>query len=236
MPDLITVATIPEIASAMWRANKYLNLGLEQKDIPLLLAQVAFETGLGKAMHCWNLGNAKSVVGDGRSWTFFRCNEKINGQIVWFDQDHPACRFRAFRGLEEGAIDHLAMLRKNFARAWPALLTGDPVAYCAALKAACYFTADLDVYTAGVSSLYRSFVKKLPADLESIPMPWTAEDEEEVAELCPGNAQRMISIGVCEPPHVNTPMVTTQASDEEALACLDQTKELASNDLSSLTC
>lgn len=222
IPNAITVASVPQIAAATWHANKVLNLGLAQSNIALLLAQIAFETGLGKAMHCWNLGNAKHVSGDGRNWTFFRCNEIINGKTVWFDPDHPACCFRAFDSLDEGAVDHLAMLRRNFSRVWPSLLAGDPVAFCADLKAARYYTADQGLYTRGVASLFNSLKSKLPADLDQVVMPWTAQDEALVAELCPGNAQRMVSIGVCEPYDPTIPVMihkphTTESRDALAL-------------------
>ena len=231
--DTITVASIPQIAAATWHANKILGLGLDQKDIVLLLAQIALETGLGKAMHCWNLGNAKHVTGDGRNWTFFRCNEIINGKTVWFDPDHPACCFRAFDSLDEGAVDHLAMMRRNFSRVWPALLSGDPVEYCAKLKESHYFTADLGLYTRGVVSLYNSLGKKMPADLDTVVMPWTEADEAEVAELCPGNAQRMVSIGVCLPPEDGIPVVTRDNFEHtlDTLASLTDGTDMALEDI-----
>lgn len=263
LPAKRTVASIPQIAAATWTANKVLNLGLGQEDIPLLLAQIAFETGLGKAMWCWNLGNAKSREGDNRNWTYFACNElfphatadkyvagakpRTDGKpgmnaaittrrndgisIVWFYPSHPACRFRAFRSLDEGAIDHMAMLRRNFASAWPALRSGDPAAYCAALKKANYFTADLDVYTRGVSSLCSSLRSKLPSNLETVQMPWTEEDEALVAELCPGNAQQLVSIGVCLPPEDGVPTEFAGPHTPETLASLSESIQLAKDDV-----
>lgn len=75
-----TPAKPEEVYSALgkaWRAQ----LGTEPKreSLIVLLAQWAFETGRGKAMWNYNLGNAKGKPGgsNGRSWTFFACNEML---------------------------------------------------------------------------------------------------------------------------------------------------------------
>lgn len=234
LPDLLTVASVPQIAAALAHASTALGLGLDRRDVCLLLAQVAFETGLGKAMHRWNLGNAKHVDGDGRDWCSFACTEIIGGREVWFFPPATACRFRAFRSLDEGAVDYLAMMRRSFRSAWPALLSGDPVAFVSALKAAHYFTADVGLYTRGVTSLFASFLARLPADLATTPMPWTDADELAVAELCPGNARTLTSVGVCMPAGVDEPELVAhddQAPTGDALACYEDAVARAVADL-----
>lgn len=75
-----TPATPQQVFEALdkaWRTQ----LGSEPKreSLLVLLAQWAFETGRGKAMWNFNLGNAKGKPGggDGRCWTFFACNELL---------------------------------------------------------------------------------------------------------------------------------------------------------------
>jgi flagellum-specific peptidoglycan hydrolase FlgJ len=145
------------------------------------MAQSALETGRWKHCHCWNLGNVKSSFGDGRDFTFFRCNEVLSGKTVWFDPPHPYTRFRAFRTLAEGAVDHLAFLRglTRYKIAWQWVMAGDPHAFVQALKAAGYFTADEAPYERSVASLFNEF-SHLPFDVEPRPgtVPPPAIDDE----------------------------------------------------------
>lgn len=120
----------------------------------VLLAQSIEECGAGyKSCHCWNFGNVKHVEGDGHEWCAFRCDEVIGGRVVWFDPPHPACRFVAFRARAEGVRGYLEELRGRFHAAWPALLTGDPIAFVHALKLQKYFTADEGAYGRAVAWL-----------------------------------------------------------------------------------
>lgn len=75
-----TPATPAAVFTALgktWKAQ----FGTEPKheSLLVLLAQWAFETGRGKSMWNFNLGNAKGKPGggDGRCWTFFACNEML---------------------------------------------------------------------------------------------------------------------------------------------------------------
>lgn len=153
--------------------------------VALLLAQWALETGRGASMFCFNVGNVKSVPRDGRSWTFFRCNEvlkpasveraiaaaqqrtddvgldavrsKTDPRVVWFYPSNPAARFRAFDSLHAGVVDYLRLLHTRFAKAWPHVLAGDVPAFSRALRAMVYYTADETTYTAGLVSLAQEF-------------------------------------------------------------------------------
>lgn len=90
--------------------------------------------------------------------------------VVWFYPDNPACCFRAFATLQEGAADHLQLLRRRFAAAWPALLRGDAATFCQQLKAQRYYTADLVSYQSAVVSLQRQLVRQLEGvDLDEPP-------------------------------------------------------------------
>lgn len=75
-------AEIYEALRAVWVER----LGSEPKreSLLVLLAQWAFETGRGKSMWNWNMGNQKGRPGgsDGRSWTFFACNEILSASAA----------------------------------------------------------------------------------------------------------------------------------------------------------
>ncbi len=166
--DKLTPVTKPELVEALWYGWIHV-FGEEPKkeSIWILMSQWALETGWGKFMHNYNLGNAKSREGDGYDYSYFKCNEIIrradavalqnaapqtakitsyrnDGKcIIWFYPKHPGCRFRAFKTLLEGAIDHISLVYKRFNKSWSALLSGDPERYAIALKSQSYFTADL---------------------------------------------------------------------------------------------
>lgn len=201
--NCITTLTKEAVLEAFWKAwLAYFQEVPKKESIWVLLSQVTLETGL-KSCHCWNLGNVKSREGDGYDYCYFACNEilptstaqrlaaanpatakisKDRGDgtcIVWFYPDHPACRFRAFGSLLEGAIDHLAILVKRFKKAWPAVLDGNPVAYAHALKVQGYYTADEASYTKSLASIFRA-LSKLPFDYDALPV--LSDDERAKVE------------------------------------------------------
>ena len=158
---------------------------IKKEAVCLLAAQWALETGNGHSCHCWNLGNVKSSEGDGHDWCFFKCNELLSQQVAsrltaadpehvkvtsapdangcvwtWFYPPHPGCRFRAFDTLLDGAVDQVAVMAGRFKQAWPALLSGDPVAFVHALKQQGYFTASETSYLRGVQALYTEMLKE----------------------------------------------------------------------------
>lgn len=75
--------------------------------------------------------------------------------------DHPWCRFRAFRSLDEGASDYLMLLHGRFSGAWPAVQQGDPELFVRTLKELHYFTASLERYLPPVLSLFKKFNEAL---------------------------------------------------------------------------
>lgn len=130
--------------------------------LALLFSQWALETGHGKACHSYNWGNIKSSPQDGYMWCEFRCNEIINGKEIFYDPPNIYCRFRAFKTAYDGAVNYVGFLsqKKGYANAWAEVLKGDPVNFCAQLKASHYFTADLSLYTKGVVSICNQFKAK----------------------------------------------------------------------------
>jgi hypothetical protein len=194
-PDKKTPVTKAEVISALWQAWMcYFGEAPPHKEcIWLLIAQWALETGWGASMHNYNMGNAKSQEGDGFDYQYFACWEilpikqaesmaqstpalvKITKRrpdgmaVVWFQPEHPACRFRAFGSLLEGAIDHIHLVASRYRRAWPEILKGDIDAYARALKAQGYYTADESLYAAGLRNCYNAIAKE-PFDYASIPV------------------------------------------------------------------
>lgn len=123
----------------------------------VLLAQWALETDDGRRCIAWNIGNVKSVVGDGRDFTEFQTFEYVNGV-----KTPMVCRFRAFASLEAGALDYLHTLSRRFSASWPFVLAGDPAGFAKALHGEHYYTASVESYTAGVVSRFAAFDAQLP--------------------------------------------------------------------------
>lgn len=123
--------------------------------LSVLWGQFALETARGKACFNWNLGNIKSVEGDGRDWCVLHTFEFINGQRVEMDD-----RFRSFPTLLEGARDYLAFLsRASYADPWSFVLAGDPEGFARALKRKGYYTASAEDYARGLKSLATEFTR-----------------------------------------------------------------------------
>ena len=123
--------------------------------VSVLLAQIAQETGF---CACWNfnLGNVKarpSAIGPDYCelegvW------EVRDGERVELLKGEPGTQFRAFRNLDEGTAAYLDILTHRFASAWPAVVSGDPLAFAVALKRAGYYTAPLEDYARGLCARF----------------------------------------------------------------------------------
>lgn len=122
----------------------------------VLLAQWGIETGDGAS--CWNhnLGNVKRVKG--QAWTMLgNVWEILDGKKVVFQPPHPQTHFCAFDSLDDGAAFYVEKLRTRFAKAWPAVLSGDPATFSRTLKSLRYYTAPEQAYTAAVVARFRQF-------------------------------------------------------------------------------
>ena len=168
LPDLLTPCTPLEMYSALdhgWRRLMASDGPPTRGSLIVLVAHWGLETGFGHFMHRNNPGNKKHVAGDGHDYCIFRCNELIGGHILWVDG-----QFAAFPDLDSGAADYLVGLRGRFRAAWPAVLAGDPSAFCHALKLQRYYTADEATYTAGVVRCFRQLDASLPVIEQNIEM------------------------------------------------------------------
>jgi peptidoglycan hydrolase-like protein with peptidoglycan-binding domain len=83
-----------------------------------------------------------------------------NGLVVlWAFPPDPVCCFRAFRTLDEGTADYLALLKKQFASSWPFVVAGDTAGFAHALKVKGYYTADEAQYTKALKGRRDKFAK-----------------------------------------------------------------------------
>ena len=178
----------------------------KKESIWVLASQWALETGNGKSMWNFNLGNVKSTGNDGRDYCYFACNEILKKAvadafaakdpstakvtqyrddgtaIIWFYPKHPGCRFRAFNSLLDGAIDYIGLLNKRFSKSWPAVLAGSPTQFSHMLKQQGYYTADESSYTKTLSSIFGS-MSKLNVDYSIQSDSLTDDDKNRILNL-----------------------------------------------------
>jgi hypothetical protein len=82
---------------------------------------------------------------------------------VTLHPDHSWCRFRAFTTLDAAAADYLELLQRRFARAWPAVVAGNPEGFIRTLHEVGYFTASVERYLPPVLQLFKQFNTLLAA-------------------------------------------------------------------------
>ena len=166
LPDVLTPCTPTQLARELaWAWIARFDSPPTTKALCILLAQWALETGRGRYCHAWNIGNAKSTRRDGRSWTYYRCNEVIGGKVVWFNPPDPGCCFRAYETLREGAVDYLDTIARRYKAAWPAVLNGDPAGFAHELKRLNYYTANENAYRNSVVSLFCEFLPTITHEM-----------------------------------------------------------------------
>jgi hypothetical protein len=146
LPDKLTPLTPDEAAKAISDGYKLVTGKKPSKKIlGLLIGQTALETGNWKSLHNYNFGNAKATSSD-PFYQFFRCSEILNGQEVFFDPPHPACKFAAHENAAEGAAHYIRVLR-NRSHWWQGLQSGSPKTFIEGLTTAPkYFTANPTLY------------------------------------------------------------------------------------------
>lgn len=178
----------PVTALEMYRALKTAWLGCEdlvmippkRESLLVLMAQWAIETGRGEKMMNFNIGNFKSVPGDGRDFTYFTTSEQVSigaahaalatglATISWekadqglalvvFHPKSPVTRFRAYDTLEHGATDYVQSLHHRFSQAWIAVESGDPRVFAHLLKVQGYYTASEKDYADALAARYLEY-------------------------------------------------------------------------------
>lgn len=202
--DFLTPLTEEQAAIVLRSAFKNLTGNYPSLDsLAILWAQSALETGRWKSIHVYNFGNAKLIPG--QKYTSFKCSEILDGKNQWFYPYHPQTFFAAWDTAEEGAKAYLNFLtkKKRYADAWREVLNGNPIKYCACLKVAGYFTADLVQYTKGVVSLTEEFKRKFSN------YSWLEEVEIDTSELDEFPRTEII------PPAINQEILAPSLQSEE---------------------
>lgn len=204
LPDKLTPATPRELIDALRIAF------IELEGVPptpqclaLHTAQAMLESGRLRSCHNNCITNAKASSTYQGYFSCYRCNEKLGGRWVYFVPEgelvggfgtplkgpplavpdgHPQTRFRAFRTLADGALDHMVLEKRKFPEAYTAARAGDDVGFVHGLKIRTFFTADEAPYLKGVQGLQREF---LPLCIDA-----SADHVEQVSdeEICQGLA------------------------------------------------
>lgn len=145
--------------------------------IAMFAAQVAHETGCGKAMYNFNVGNVKAseaalhmflrtwerlapaaaAAAVAASTPTARCEYRDGGHVdaggkvaVNVFPDHPAGRFRAYASLAEGVEDFMRLFTGRYRPCVDHALAGDAAGFVAGLAERGYFTGSRDDYLRGV--------------------------------------------------------------------------------------
>jgi hypothetical protein len=207
LASTITPASKAEILETLWVAyQKYFGSTPKKESIWILASQWATETGWGKFMHAYNVGNVKCREGDGYDHQFYACNEVIDVRTatkhakadpvhakithvsadgakatIWYYPPHPECRFRAFNSLLDGVSDYIGLLVRRFNKAWPSVIAGDMPSFVHALRLQNYFTADEAAYTKTMVNIFNQFAK-VPFDYEKLPM-MSAQERTELDQV-----------------------------------------------------
>ena len=177
--------------------QRYYNNLPNNRQLALLWAQSALETGRWKIIRNNNFGNIKkkhakpnwNIKDDGHLFTMFATGENLWNQKLgkseyhWFEPPDPQTHFRAYRTATDGAEDYIKFVsqRKRYVKAWQMVLAGDPEGFSHELKVAGYYTASEALYTKGIVRLTNEFLRKA----ESL-LAWKPEilpEPEELEEL-----------------------------------------------------
>jgi hypothetical protein len=157
------VVSEKDMATALRNAYKLVfNKYCSNETLSILMAHVALETGrFTKQLICFNIGNIKRS--SKQFWTMYRCSEILDDKEIFFDPPHPQTHFRAYKSLEEAAKSYILFLLKDrYEMSLDSLMAGKPKEYAHNLKINGYYTGNEAKYTAGVVSLSKEYLKKIP--------------------------------------------------------------------------
>src|SRR3990172_5873638 len=157
------------------------------KSLALLWSQWCLESGRGKFCRNYNFGNIKKrhsnattkIEDDGSLFAMFEnVGEIINGKQVIFQPPHLQTHFRAYKTVTDGAEDYIKFIsqKKQYQKAWLAVIAGDPERFGHELKISGYYTASEQLYTKGIIRLTEEFMRKAdkllswkPSEIKSEP-------------------------------------------------------------------
>lgn len=127
LEDQINIIKDDEILYALQEAWKKVYAEYPSiNSLALLWAQWVLTTERGKNIHCYNLGRIKRTGEE--SYCMYRCSERMDGKLVYFNPPDPQTWFRAYPSLLCGAYDYIKFLSRlpHYQQAWLAVQEGDP--------------------------------------------------------------------------------------------------------------
>ncbi|MBX3210436.1 MAG: glucosaminidase domain-containing protein [Labilithrix sp.] len=143
-----TAVTRADLRGAIARAHQKLTgRAPSAAALDVLTAHASLETGSGAKMYNYNFGGIK---GAGPTGETARCRTKevLDGREVEIRDG-----FRAYRSLDEGALDYVRLMRDRFGGAVARAEAGDVDGFARALKQARYYTADESKYASALRGL-----------------------------------------------------------------------------------
>lgn len=165
-------------------------------------AQGILEMGRPVKLPNNNVGNLKA----GKNWInagkpyFVKSTKEFNDDGQAFTHENAA--WQAFATPQEGAAAYWRLIGNRFPSALKWMAAGDPSSATVALAMNNYFTANIEQYASGVSSLYSEFFKNIApkiSDLKSAPAaapgpkppvkPWLNKYSEEEKKAILSNTQ-----------------------------------------------
>ena len=145
-----THATLPQLRAALARATQQVTgQAPSARFLDVLTAQAAVETGRGEHMYNWNFGGIKGSGPSGATTTL-RTKEILDGKEVEIRDG-----FRAYKSIDEGAVDYVSLLQRRFGGAVSAAQRGDVDGFAYALKSSGYYTASADDYAAALRGIVK---------------------------------------------------------------------------------
>lgn len=143
-----TSVTRADLRGAIGRAyQKVTGQAPSSNVLDMLTAHASLETGSGAQMYNFNFGGIKGKSPTGET---ARCRTK-----EVFDGKEVEVRdgFRAYRSLDDGALDYVRLMRDRFGGAVSKAESGDVDGFAHALKQAHYYTADESKYASALRHL-----------------------------------------------------------------------------------
>ena len=108
--------------------------------LDVLTAHVSHETARGDRMFNYNFGGIKGVGPSGKT-ALYKTHEFVGGRKLKMTDG-----FRAYRSLDEGAVDYLKLMKGRYGSALERAEEGDVLGFSSALKRSRYYTAPEELY------------------------------------------------------------------------------------------
>jgi hypothetical protein len=158
-----TPVTRADLRGAIARAHqKITGRSASASLLDTLTAHASLETGSGAQMYNYNFGGIKGAGPTGET-AKCRTKEVFDGREVEVRDG-----FRAYRSLDEGALDYVRLMRDRFGGAVARAESGDLDGFAHALKQAHYYTADESKYASALRGLGGSSGVSAPARLDGV--------------------------------------------------------------------